>query len=147
MVKASFLLDVNVLIPMAWARHQAHGRVQDWISKRADAGWATCPLTQMAFVRILSNPAFSPFALTPDQALELLQTNLAHPRHRFWRDEVDLPRALKSFGPRLSGHKQITDAYLVGLAIHHGGKFATLDQSIVALFPDKDQQRKFIELI
>lgn len=146
-MKASFLLDVNVLVPMAWPTHQAHGKVQQWISSRAEAGWATCPLTQMAFVRILSNPAFSPFALTPDQALELLQTNLEHPGHRFWRDELALRDALKPFGRRLTGHKQITDAYLLGLAIHHDGKFATLDQSIVTLLGDEDQQREFIELI
>jgi uncharacterized protein len=71
-VKAGFLLDVNVLIAMAWPTHRAHERVQEWLAHNAREGWATCPLTQTAFVRILSNPAFSPNALTPADALALL---------------------------------------------------------------------------
>jgi predicted nucleic acid-binding protein len=67
-VKAGFLLDVNVLIATAWPTHRAHASVQRWLSRRAREGWATCPLTQTAIVRILSNPAFSPNALTPGDA-------------------------------------------------------------------------------
>ncbi len=61
-MKAGFLLDVNVLIAMAWPTHRAHEKVQEWLARHAREGWATCPLTQTAFVRILSNPAFSPKA-------------------------------------------------------------------------------------
>jgi predicted nucleic acid-binding protein len=81
-VKAGFLLDVNILIAMAWPTHRAHEKAQDWLAPHAREGWATCPLTQTAFVRILSNPAFSPNALTPGDALALLRANLAHPAPR-----------------------------------------------------------------
>lgn len=146
-MKAVFLLDANVLIAMAWPTHTAHAKVQEWLSRHAREGWATCPLTQTAFVRILSNPAFSPSALTPSNALALLQANQAHHAHRFWADELSLSQALKSLAPRLGGHQQVTDAYLLGLAMSKGGRLATMDQSIVALLPDKHQQREFIELI
>jgi toxin-antitoxin system PIN domain toxin len=145
-VKAGFLLDVNILIAMAWPTHRAHEKVQDWLARHAREGWATCPLTQTAFVRILSNPAFSPNALTPGDALALLRANLAHPAHRFWADEVSLVRALGPFVPRLTGH-QVTDAYLLGLAMHKKGKLATMDRAVRTLLPDKSPESDFLMVI
>jgi toxin-antitoxin system PIN domain toxin len=131
-----FLLDVNVLIALSWPTHVAHIRVQHWFHRNASAGWATCPITQCAFVRIISNPAFSAAALTPAQALQLLTDNLKHSSHQFWPDELGLVQAFKGIEKRLSGHRQITDAYLLGLAIHHKGKLATLDQGVESLLPN-----------
>jgi hypothetical protein len=104
-VKGGFLLDVNVLIAMAWPTHRGHEKVQGWLARHAREGWATCPLTQTAFVRILSNPAFSPHALTPTDALALLEANLRHPAHRFWADEVGFVQALELLVPKLTGHQ------------------------------------------
>lgn len=146
-VAAGFLLDVNVLVALAWPAHDAHAKVHAWLSIHAPSGWATCPLTQSAFVRILSNPAFSPNSLSPRDALALLQTNLSHPAHQFWPDELSLVQALSSLASQLNGHQQITDAYLLGLAMHRAGKLATLDKSIVSLLPEKTAQIRFIELI
>ena len=110
-------------------------------------GWATCPLTQTAFVRILSNPAFSPDALTPGDAGALLRANLGHPGHRFWVDELSFIQALEPLTPRLAGHQQVTDAYLLGLAMHKKGKLATMDRAILAWLPEKSRDREFVELI
>ena len=147
MVSANFLLDVNVLIAMAWPWHEARTKVLEWLSRHAADGWATCPLTQIAFVRVLSNPAFSLNAPAPTDALALLQSNLAHPSHQFWPDEVSFPKALEPFLPKLVGHQQVTDAYLLGLAIHKKGKLATLDRGIVDLLPEKNRAGEFVELI
>jgi toxin-antitoxin system PIN domain toxin len=144
---AIFLLDVNVLVAMAWPAHDSHSKVQAWLSIHAPSGWATCPLTQCAFVRILSNPAFSPSSLSPRDALALLQTNLSHSAHQFWPDELGLVQALSSLASQLEGHQQVTDAYLLGLAMHRAGKLATMDKSIVRLLPEKASQTRFIELI
>jgi toxin-antitoxin system PIN domain toxin len=146
-VKNGFLLDVNVLIAMAWPTHQAHEKVQEWLARHAREGWATCPLTQTSFVRILSNPAFSPNALTPGDALTLLQTNLAHPAHRFWADDVSLEEALEPLTHRLAGHQQVTDAYLLGLTIEKKGKFVTLDRGVRTLLPDRSPERDSVVLI
>ena len=146
-MKAGFLLDVNILIAMAWPTHRAHAKVQDWLARHAREGWATCPLTQTAFVRILSNPAFSPNALTPGDALALLRANLAHPVHRFWADEVSFVQALEPFVPRLTGHQQVTDAYLLGLAMHKKGKLATMDRAVRTLLPDKSPESDFLMVI
>ena len=141
-----FLLDVNVMVALAWPTHVAHRRALDWFGEHSHQGWATCPITEAAFVRILSNPAFSPDALTPQEALAVLVANFKHSGHRFWRDELPFPDAAKNVLLNLTGHKQVTDAYLVGLALHNNGKLATLDAGLVALAGGA-QARTLIELI
>ncbi len=136
-----YLLDVNVLVSLTWPAHEAHTRVQNWMHRHARQGWATCPFTQTAFVRILSNPAFSPHALTPANAVKLLAANLEHPTHRFWHDDISFPTAVELFTDRIVGHQQVTDAYLVGLAIHQNGKLATLDRAVVSLVHPAQQDR------
>ena len=128
----AFLLDANVLIALAWPEHVAHAKVGRWFVRHSSAGWATCPLTQAAFVRVLSNPAFSADALTPENALRVLESNLLLADHHFWTDTISVPDALRSVEERIKGHQQITDAYLLGLAIHHKGRLATLDKGIRA---------------
>jgi uncharacterized protein len=144
---ARVLLDVNVLVSLAWPSHSAHKKVQDWFAANAASGWATCPLTQNAFVRVLCDPAFSASALSPRQALSVLQSNLSHSAHQFWPDDVGLLQAIKSLAPQLEGHQQITDAYLLGLAMHRKAKLATLDRSIGRLLPEDVSQSEFLELI
>ncbi len=143
-MKAGFLLDVNVLIAMAWPSHRDHQKVHEWLARHAREGWATCPLTQTSFVRILSNPAFSADALTPTDALTLLQANLAHPAHRFWADAVSLIDSLEPFAQKLTGHQQVTDAYLLGLAIHKKGKLVTMDRGVRTLLAEKGPERDFV---
>jgi uncharacterized protein len=77
----------------------------------------------------LSNPAFSASALTPKNAVLVLESNLNLPHHQFWPDSIPLVDALRNV-ERLTGHGQITDAYLVGLALHRRGKLATFDKAI-----------------
>jgi uncharacterized protein len=142
----AFLLDVNVLVAFAWPTHSANQTVTRWMARHAEEGWATCPLTQTAFVRILSNPAFSSDALTPGDAIALLAANLKHPAHRFWADEVTFNDAISPFRDRIVGHQQVTDAYLLGLAIRKKGRFATLDRGVRNLLPD-DRAHGWVEVI
>jgi len=129
----AFLLDANVLIALAWPEHEFHEKAGRWFAAHSRTGWATCPFTQAAFVRTLSNPAFSPDALTPENALRVLESNLLLPTHQFWADSLSVPDALKRIEGRLTGHRQITDAYLLGLAIHHRGRLVTFDRGIRTL--------------
>ena len=112
----AFLLDANMLIALAWPDHEAHERVGRWFSKHSRAGWATCPITQSALARILSNPAFSPATLSVANALAVLGANVKLPEHHFWPDEISLVEAMSKVGKRATGHQQVTDLYLVGLA-------------------------------
>ena len=132
---AAYLLDANVLIALAWPEHSAHERARRWFAHHSKFGWATCPITQAALVRVLSNPGFSPRALTPSQALQVLTANVELPGHHFWSDSISLRDALMRMSTALTGHKQVTDAYLVALAIHNRGKLATLDRRILEFAP------------
>jgi toxin-antitoxin system PIN domain toxin len=143
----AYLLDVNVLIALGWQGHPDHVRAQAWFAEHHATGWATCPFTQAAFVRIVSNPAFSSDSVSPREAISLLTVNLNHATHQFWADNISLRDALRHFEERLVGHQQITDAYLLGLAIHKKGKLATLDQSVLELFGRGDPRAGAVELI
>lgn len=129
------LLDANILVALAWPEHEFHERAGRWFARHSRAGWATCPFTQSALVRVLSNPVFSPQALTPQNALAVLETNLKLPGHRFWPADISLSHAASLVGQRLTGHRQITDMYLLGLAIHNRGRLATLDRALKAIDP------------
>lgn len=141
------LLDVNVLIALLWPAHEGHQRAQTWFGQNAAQGWATCPFTQAAFVRIVSNPAFSRDAVTPRDALNLLDANVRHKAHQFWSDEIDLVSAAWPYADRLRGHQQVTDAYLLGLARHKKGKLGTMDRAVLDLLPDKSFERNLVTVI
>jgi uncharacterized protein len=141
------LLDVNVLVALAWPTHSGHGSAQRWFARNGDRGWATCPITQAGFVRVLSSPSFSPQAPTVKETAQLLAANLDHPAHRFWGDTLTLAQALERLGFDLVGHRQITDGYLLALAMHHKGKLVTLDKSISALVPGGSAQNAALEIL
>jgi hypothetical protein len=141
------LLDVNVLVALLWPPHSAHSTAQNWFGKNAHHGWATCALTEAAFVRILSNPAFTPDAVAPPEAIRVLETNSQHRFHHFWADDIGFAEAVRPFRQRLMGHRQVSDAYLLGLAIHKRGKLATLDRGILSLLPGDSPDRERVELI
>ena len=141
------LLDVNVLVALLWPAHESHGTVQDWFARNSRHGWVTCPFTQAGFVRIVSNPSFSPDAVSPEEAATLLEANLKHPHHRFWSDEIGLPEAIEPFCGRIIGHRQVTDAYLLGLAMHKRGRLATLDRAVNVLLPAGSPHLRWLEVI
>jgi len=134
-------------VALSWPEHKFHEVVQDWFGKNARKGWATCPLTQAGFIRIVSNPAFSPRAVPPAEALRALTLTLQHPAHQFWPDDLAVTDALARFGKRLVGHQQVTDAYLLGLAIAKQGKLATLDRSLVELLGRGETDATVVELL
>ena len=127
------LLDLNVLTALLWPAHEHHEVAHRWFHARGSARWATCPLTQLGFVRIVSNPAFSRDALSPLDATTLLGDNLSHAAHEFWADGLQLPAAIKSVESGLRGHKQVTDAYLLALAERNKGVLATFDRGLRSL--------------
>jgi toxin-antitoxin system PIN domain toxin len=126
----AYLLDVNVLIALSWPEHMQHATARRWFTKHRTAGWATCPLVQAGFVRIVSNPAFSSRSVSAQQAVEGLTDSLRDKAHQFWPDSISLPEAMRLLREPIRGHQQITDAYLLALAIHNKGKLATLDRAI-----------------
>jgi uncharacterized protein len=138
------LLDVNALLALIWPEHQFHAQMTSWFRQHAQQGWATCPITQMGFVRIVSSGSFTKNAPSIGEAFLLLQLNIAHAHHEFWADDVTVPQSIEQLGIALQGHRQITDACLLGLAMRRKGKLATFDRSVAALLPDGKRKSDWI---
>lgn len=129
------LPDVNLLLAMAWPNHQFHGPARRWFGDRS-GNWFTCPLTQLGFVRLSSNPVFTPHAKTPLEATLLLGAMVAHPEHDFLADsEALVGEIFQELATRLQGHKQVTDAYLVALARDRAVRLVTFDRRIEVFCP------------
>jgi toxin-antitoxin system PIN domain toxin len=126
------LLDVNLLVALAWPNHVHHNAAQAWFGANASGGWATCPITQCGFVRISCNPKIVTVATSPQQATDALRRMATDPNHVFWPDDIAFSDGTYVPHGILKGHNQVTDAYLVGLALRHGGALATLDAGITA---------------
>lgn len=127
-----YLLDINVLIALAWPSHVHHHYAQRWFARKHAAGFRTCPLTQTGFVRLSSNPSFTPQAVSPREALALLERLTSLRDHEFWPADLPLGAAIPTEQPVLS-HRQVTDLYLLGIARAHRGILATLDRGVLAL--------------
>ncbi len=144
---AVFLLDANLLLALAWPTHLHHERAQSWLETHARNGWASCPFTQSAFIRLSSNPSVSPDAIAPSKAQILLDASLGHPNHHFWPDELSVHDAITPLRSNVVGHRQITDAYLLGLAMFRKGKLATFDRAITSLVPEGVATNSVLELL
>src|SRR6202012_1062076 len=105
----------------------------DWFATRAKSGWATCAFTQLGFVRLSSNPAFSSEAVSPQDAAALLQQWTRHKAHHFWDSPAADAAAIYS---RALGHQQVNDAWLVEVARKNKGKLVTLDTRLSAHAPE-----------
>ncbi len=128
------LLDVNLLLALAWPNHQFHEPARCWFGNHSGP-WFTCSVTQLGFVRLSSNPAFSKYAKTPLEASLLLNAMTAQPQHEFLADAETTGQCFLSIAPRLQGHRQVTDAYLVALARDHAVRLVTFDRRIAAFCP------------
>ena len=125
------LLDVNVLIALFDSAHLRHRDARDWFSGNIRNGWASCPISQNGFVRIISQPSY-PLPVTVARAIQLLADAVATEHHEFWPDDLSLLDSRRFVHDRIHGPRQLTDAYLLALAVAHGGRFVTFDASIVS---------------
>lgn len=141
------LLDTNMLIALLWPAHIHHEAAHAWYGRNSRTPWATCPLTQSGFVRIMSNPKFSRDAVSPNEASIRLAENLANSRHRFLPASIPFAQAVEDFRSLIHAHRQTTDAYLLGLAMHHHAKLATFDQGVRSLAPAGSPQAGFLEIL
>ena len=129
----TFLLDLNILTALLWPAHEHHEAAHRWFGARRNRRWATCAITELGLIRLVTNPSFSRDALSSADALLLLSSNLAHENHEFWIEDLSVSNALEAIPRKLQGHKQVTDAYLLALAKRHHGTLATFDRGIESL--------------
>ena len=123
------LLDVNMLIALVDDEHAHHRRVSDWFESNHRLGWATCPITQNGCLRILSQPRYlNPMNIL--EAMRRLHELTERTGHRFIADDISLLTPGVVDISAVSGHRQLTDVYLLALAVAHDLRFVTLDRGV-----------------
>ncbi len=123
------LLDVNVLVALLDAAHVHHRIATGWLERNLRAGWASCPLTQNGCLRVLSNPSY-PSPLPLPEVVDRLGRATADASHVFWADSLSLLDDGRIGWPHVLGGRQLTDAYLLALAVDQRGRFATFDRGV-----------------
>ncbi|MEX0904069.1 MAG: TA system VapC family ribonuclease toxin [Pseudohongiellaceae bacterium] len=123
------LLDVNVLIALLDSAHIHHRPALSWLGNNIGNGWASCPITQNGCVRVMSQSAY-PNSRTPIEIAARLRDATLSPQHQFWADDVSLMDTQMLDWQHLFNARQLTDAYLLALAVRHSGVFATFDHAV-----------------
>lgn len=123
------LLDINILLALFDSGHLFHSRALQWWSANKNGGWASCPLTENGYLRIISQASYPRAVRLADAALHL-RTWAVPPLHEFWPDDVSILDSGMIDYTRLLSPKKITDVYLLALAVKQGGRLVTLDTGI-----------------
>lgn len=123
------LLDVNVLIALLDSDHASHGAAMNWFAGHAREGWASCPITENGCIRIMSNASY-PNALPVKAVMKHLADACNEDVHEFWSDKISLLNPDVFDWTRIHGSRQLTDIYLLALAVSHEGRFVTFDGKV-----------------
>lgn len=126
----TFLLDVNVLIALIDPAHVAHDAAHTWFENEGSRDWATCPLTENGVIRIVGSPRYAGGPGSPAAVAQVMERFRRLPGHRFWPDDISLLDATSIDTDRVRTAAQVTDTYLLALAVVHGGKLATFDRRL-----------------
>ncbi len=124
------LLDVNVLVSLFDPEHVHHETAHGWFASARALRWATCPLTENGLVRVLSNPAYPGRRTTVADAVDRLRRFTRSGGHTPWADDISLLDPDHLDASHLSGHREVTDAYLLALAVRQEGALATFDRTV-----------------
>lgn len=124
------LLDVDVLVALFDPAHLHHESAHGWFGAQRASGWATCPITENGFVRVVSHPEYPGRRATVADAVERLCAFTESDDHHFWPDSTSLRRRSRLDATRLEGHDAVRGAYLLLLAVEHEGRLVTFDEEI-----------------
>jgi uncharacterized protein len=127
------LLDVNVLLALAWPNHGFHRQAHHWFARQRSLGWATCPFTQAGFVRISMQPAIVANPISAAAAIGVLKEATQDRYHVFWLQDRGAWQIAPPVLAQIAGHRQVTDAMLLDLAIQRSGRLATFDRRLEPL--------------
>ena len=126
-----YLLDVNVLVALTTRSHVHHGSAKDWFYASPKLQWAICAFTEAGFLRNATAPRSGQIAMS--EATAILMQLGKHPGYRYLPITADWQTLCGPFFPRLYGTKQVTDAYLLGLAVREGLVLTTFDKALLHL--------------
>lgn len=124
----SYLLDVNVLLALAWPNHVHHAAARTWFASSHTDGWLTCGVTESGFIRVSSNVRATPDARTPGEAALLLHRICSLTGHEFVSDSMSLADAHQALGEMAHSSSDVTDAHLILIARNARANFVTFDR-------------------
>jgi uncharacterized protein len=127
----AFLLDVNVLIALIDPAHIHHDAAHAWFAGEGRKAWATCPLTQNSVLRVVGHRRYPNSPGTPASVAQVMKELCALPGHEFWTDDISLLDGKRVEVGRILSSAQVTDSYLLALALANSGKLATFDRRLV----------------
>ena len=139
------LLDVNVLIALAWPRHVHHVAAARWFDRAHPQGWATTPVTESGFIRVSSNPRVFPDGASPAQAAEVLSRARAVVGHVFWPDNTSLTDSVDLLEQHVHRSGAVTDAHLAMIAAGNDGVLVTFDGRAAMLARELGAQAQLLE--
>jgi toxin-antitoxin system PIN domain toxin len=122
------LLDINLILALTDPMHVHHETSHQWFAENGQLAWATCPLTENGFIRIASHPKYPNRPGDVSVVFSILRQLCEATGHHFWPEDLSILEILEA--DAIITHAQITDVYLLGLAVRNKGKLATLDQRI-----------------
>ena len=125
------LLDVNMLIALMDQAHEHHNLASDWLSRNIGGGWASCPITQNGCIRIMSQRNYQPEPFAIKDIMDLLEYEVSQQHHEFIVDDISLIHPSIIDRKKLSNPGQLTDCYLLALAVKHQCRLVTLDRKII----------------
>ena len=126
----TFLLDVNVLIALIDPTHVGHDAGHGWFAKTGAASWATCPLTENSVIRVVGHPKYPNSAGSPAAVAPIVARLRALPGHVFWNDDLSLIESDLVDADQIATPAQVTDTYLLALAVAKNGQLATFDRRL-----------------
>lgn len=124
------LLDLNVLIALTDDNHKHHEIARAWLKSPSTKNWGICPLTEAEYIRVTTNPAAHSGARTLATSAAVLKELRREPGYCYWPIMGSWITVTAPFAARIFGHQQVTDAYLLGLAIKEGGVLVTFDRGL-----------------
>jgi toxin-antitoxin system PIN domain toxin len=128
---SGYLLDVNVLVALVDPAHVEHEPAHEWFARLGQKSWATSPITENGLIRIVGNPRYPNSPGTPAAVASILRELRALPGHSFWADDVTLLDPERVDCTKILDHSQVTDCYLLALAVAHDAELATFDRRMV----------------
>lgn len=121
---------MNVLIALVDRDHQHHDYAHQWVEENSASGWSSCAITENGVIRIISNSNYPNSMKSPAHAAAMLAELKEASAHQFWHESVSVLDSGLFRLEHVTSPKQITDIYLLGLAVRHGGHFVTFDRHI-----------------
>ena len=139
------LPDVNVLIALSWKNHIQHTRARRWFHEHSNESFATCPITESGFIRLSMNPSVVGEAVSYSAAAAAIKAFYQHPKHRFWPLNEGVVSAIGNIP--ISGYRQLTNAYLLGIAAKMQGRLITFDKKMESLIEELPVYEKHLVVV